>query len=264
MASPRRYSEEEIAVIFQKAVEAQETARRQRAPERGLTLDELKAIGAESGIDAAFIAHAAHAVHVQPAETDQVTYLRVPIGVSHTIDLPGPLSEANWHRLVAECQAAFRADGKQRLTSTMREWYNGNLRITVEPSESGHRLRMRTTKGDAKSLLSMSGVFFLMGLLFALSQFLPNGGGDGLPEIGFMFLFMGLAMGLVSALQQPSWARKREQQMAMLAKKATAWVEADATKALATAAPVATPHLRIPEAPEVELSPTRNGHRTQV
>ncbi|MEM6645573.1 MAG: hypothetical protein AAF730_04900 [Bacteroidota bacterium] len=263
MTALRRYSEEEIAAIFQKAVVAQEAAQRQQAPDRGLTLDELKAIGAESGIDAAFIEHAATTAHVQPAETDQVTYLRVPIGVSHTVDLPGMLSEANWHRLVAECQAAFRADGRQRLTSTTREWYNGNLRIVVEPSDSGHRLRMRTTKGDAKSLLGMSGVFFGMGLLFALSQFLPDGGGDGLPEIGFLFLFTGLAMGLVSALQQPSWARKREQQMAMLAEKATAWVEADATKALATAAPVAAPQLRIPDAPDAELAPGRNGLRTR-
>ena len=42
-----------------------------------------------------------------------------------------------------------------------------------------------------------------------------------------------------------------------------AWVEADATKALATAAPVAAPQLRIPDAPDAELAPGRNGLRTR-
>ncbi|GAB5520228.1 MAG: hypothetical protein RhofKO_24790 [Rhodothermales bacterium] len=264
MAAERRYSEEEIAAIFQKAVEAQETTRRQQAPDRGLTLDELKAIGAESGIDAAFIEHAAQAVHVRPAETDQVTYLRVPIGVSHTVDLPGSLSEANWHRVVAECQATFQADGKQRHTRTTREWYNGNLKIIAEPSESGHRLRMRTIKSDAKGLILMSAIFGVMGLVFTLLRFV-NGVGTDLPETGIVFFWSGLAMGLVTALQQPGWARKREQQMATLAEKATAWVEADATKALAPQTPSASRSMvEIPEQGEPQPLPSRNGQRSRT
>ncbi|MEM6645574.1 MAG: hypothetical protein AAF730_04905 [Bacteroidota bacterium] len=259
MASPRRYSEEEIAAIFQKAVETQEIARRQRAPERGLTLDELKAIGAESGIDAAFIEHAATTAHVQPAETDQVTYLRVPIGVSHTVDLPGTLSDENWERIVGECRHMFRAEGKVATRGATREWSNGNLKIIAELSETGHRLRMRTVKSDAQGLIMMSALFGALGLAFTIFSLVSSVNTD-IPETGVVFFWVGLAMGLVTALQQPSWARKREQQMAMLAEKATAWVEADATKALAAS----TPTLTIPDAPQATTVPSRNGQRTKA
>ena len=57
--SDRRYTKDEIKAIFEEAANAQETARRTSQQDEGLTLEELQAIGAESGITPEFIARAA-------------------------------------------------------------------------------------------------------------------------------------------------------------------------------------------------------------
>jgi hypothetical protein len=65
----RRYTEQEIQAIFRRATERQE-ATGSADPHRGLTLDELKAIGAESGIDPAHVEAAAVDIEHGAIETD--------------------------------------------------------------------------------------------------------------------------------------------------------------------------------------------------
>ena len=51
----RRYSEEEVADIFERAAQAQQTARRQLSPGEGMTLADLQEIGRDVGIPAELV-----------------------------------------------------------------------------------------------------------------------------------------------------------------------------------------------------------------
>ena len=58
MTEPR-YNEEEVAAIFERAAEAQQTARRHLPPGEGMTLADLQEIGREVGIPPELVAQAA-------------------------------------------------------------------------------------------------------------------------------------------------------------------------------------------------------------
>ena len=65
----RRYSEEEVAAIFERATEAQQTARRQLAAGEGHTLSDLQEIGREVGISEDLVADAARGLDLVSPET---------------------------------------------------------------------------------------------------------------------------------------------------------------------------------------------------
>ncbi len=87
----RRYSEEEVAAVFERATEAQQTARRQLPPGEGLTLADLQEIGREVGIPPELVAQAARSMD-QGRRPASRTFLGLPIGVGRTIDLDRRLS----------------------------------------------------------------------------------------------------------------------------------------------------------------------------
>ena len=60
-----RYSEDEIAAIFERATEAQHVARRQLPPGEGLTLAELQEIGGDVGLSPELVAEAARSLDRQ-------------------------------------------------------------------------------------------------------------------------------------------------------------------------------------------------------
>ena len=213
MSNERRFSEKEIARIFEYAAREQEKADQQRSGHEGLSLGELQKIGESSGINPEFIARAASMVDSIPVIQPVESYFGFPAGVGRSVELPGTLSEEDWGRLVIDLRETFGARGKVEQNGLLRHWSNGNLQALIEPTDSGYRLRLKTFKGEVKTL-SWMGAFYLVGalLLSALLFF------DGDVEPGnFVITLMVLAIGLfpfiLMAIRQPGWARKREAQM---------------------------------------------------
>src|SRR4051794_40505284 len=62
----RRYNDDEIAEIFQKASESPQGTSLQRSGEEGLTLAELQEIGREAGISPEAVDRAARSLEVRP------------------------------------------------------------------------------------------------------------------------------------------------------------------------------------------------------
>ena len=209
----RRFNEAEVAAIFERAAESQHTSQRQLPSGEGMTLTELQAIGREVGIAPDQLAQAARAIQLGGQPTSR-TFLGLPVGVGLTVDLDRQLSDAEWDRIVADLRATFDARGKLRQEGTLRQWVNGNLQAFLEPGGTGHRLRLRTSKGDAQGLIV--GGLTIFG--FAATAFVIAALRGVLDDVGFLWAvgFLGAggtAMFASAALRLPGWARLRRRQM---------------------------------------------------
>ncbi len=206
----RRYSEDEVAAIFRKATE-DETSLTQPVAGQGMTLRELQSIGQEVGIAPALVAQAALSLEHSGLPSTR-TFLGLPIGVARTIELGRRLTDGEWDQLVVALRETFNARGQVSVQGSLRQWTNGNLQALLEPTPTGDRLRLRTTNGNARSLMRI-GIATLVAagaVLFArwtggsLAQALP----------GFTILVAtGIGAFAAGALRLPGWARLRARQM---------------------------------------------------
>ncbi|HEX9886603.1 MAG TPA: hypothetical protein VGA70_08950, partial [Longimicrobiales bacterium] len=131
----RRYTEEEVAEILDRATEVRTERGRSLATSEGLTLAELKEIGQEAGIPSDMIVWAAGQVD-RPAQADpDVRLLGARIGVGRTVHLGRKLTDAEWNRLVVDLRETFNAVGTVREQGAFRTWSNGNLQALLEPTE---------------------------------------------------------------------------------------------------------------------------------
>lgn len=206
----RRYNEEEVAAIFAAATDLQ-PGRRPAATNAGMTLHELQEIGREVGIPPEAVASAARTLQHSSAQATKRRFLGLPIGVGRSAELGRRLSDAEWDRLVVDLRETFDARGRVSEHGSFRQWTNGNLQALLEPTESGHRLRLRTVKGGARAMM-LTG----LGMLGATAATaLPAILGGNLNDPGSIGSMVLIGLGLIAAgtLQVPGWARQRARQM---------------------------------------------------
>lgn len=211
----RRYTEEEIAAIFERATEAQHTGHRALPPGEGMTLADLQEIGLEVGLPAELVAQAAHSLD-RPARPEARHFLGLPVGVGRTVELGRRLTEAEWERLVVDLRETFDAKGRVSSEGAFRQWTNGNLQVLLEPAGAGQRVRMRTLHGNARAAM-MAGVGLggVMGAVFGATIVT----GSAVSDIGSLATLaaLGLALFGSGALRIPGWARRRREQMDAIA-----------------------------------------------
>lgn len=218
----RRYDEAEVAAIFERAARTP-TGPREPSPPDGMTLAELQAIGREVGIPAESIARAARTVEGQaPAPPPARTFLGVPVGVAHTVQLDRRLSDEEWEHVVVDLRQTFDARGTVRSQGRLRQWTNGNLQALVEPTAAGDRIRLRTVKGDARAMLGVGATLLgtsLAALLAGVTQAAPLDATalTAMSAIGLA----GVGTMAATALRLPRWARTRRRQMEEIAERLT-------------------------------------------
>ncbi|HEU4884480.1 MAG TPA: hypothetical protein VFT45_19640 [Longimicrobium sp.] len=220
MMDERRYGDEEVATIFEKAVSPQASVGAGAVTSSaGLTLRELQSIGAEVGLAPERIADAAASLEVHAGTAPRRTHLGMPVSVGRVVDLPRAPTDREWEQLVVELRQTFGAHGKQVSQGNLRSWVNGNLHAYVEPTDAGYRLRLGTTKGNAVAMgrLGIAGV--VAALLFGLFM-LMIGEFDGDASPALIFAVMGIAALAFNAIRLPAWARRREEQMEYIAGRA--------------------------------------------
>jgi hypothetical protein len=209
----RRFTEEEVAAIFTQAAEARVPGQRQLPPAEGMTLAQIQEIGREVGIQPEQLAQAAKAIELGGRATSR-TFLGLPIGVGVSVDLARKLTDDEWERVVVDLRESFDARGKQSREGSFRQWTNGNLQALLEPTATGHRIRLRTVKGDARGtmigglmMFGFAGVVLAGPILsgeavnFNISMALGTLGAMGVGMLG------------AGGLRLPAWARLRRQQM---------------------------------------------------
>lgn len=220
----RRFNEEEVAAIFEKATEAQQTDRRQLPSGEGMTLGDLQDIGRQVGISPELIVQAAKSLDRAGRPTSR-SFLGLTVGVGRTIELDRKLTDDEWERLVVDLRETFDARGTLRHDGSLRQWTNGNLHALLEPTAAGHRVRIRTVKGNALS--SMIGGAAIIGIAAATMIAVAFGINDAnMASLGVLAA-AGAGMFAFGALRLPSWARIRRRQMEEIAGRLTG--EGDAT-----------------------------------
>src|SRR5688500_1365479 len=209
--SDRQYSDDEVAAIFEQASKTEHPALPTPAEGRGMTLAALQDIGREVGISPESIAHAARSLD-QAGRPVRRSFFGLPIGVGRTVEFDGPLSDLEWERLVADLRETLEARGVVRYDGPFRQWTNGNLQALVEPTPNGHRIRLQTSKGDSRAL--MTGGLGMLGAAAATLLILAATGGHGNADTGAGFLaLIGLGMFGIGALRLPGWARSEERRV---------------------------------------------------
>ena len=128
----RRYTQEEIQEIFRRATERQ--AGKQQA-ENGLTLDELRAIGQESGINPAHIDAVARDIardetgapgatlQVPDAPSGVERFYRMPASARIQGVVPGPVDDEAWRDIVSMLESVFQNAGETTEAGPIREWH---------------------------------------------------------------------------------------------------------------------------------------------
>lgn len=224
----RRYSDEEVAAIFERAAKSQAGLQRQQQPHAvsdGMTLGELQQIGRDVGIPADLVASAAREVDLAGRPTER-KYLGLPIGVGRTVELPRRLTDDEWERVVADLRETFDARGKLRSEGSTRMWSNGNLQVMLEPTATSHRLRMRTVKGNAGAYVT-GGIGIVVASVLS-AGFRTMGGVVDIGMLAGLSTMTALGLGMIAAgtLRLPSWAKTRSRQMEEIAARTVALTEA--------------------------------------
>ncbi len=213
----RRFSEAEVAAIFERATETTVANQRALSSGEGMTLAEIQSIGREVGVSDASIAAAARMV--QAAPTAPESFVGLPIAVERSVELPRKLTDEEWERFVVRLRDTFSARGKMTAEGSLRQWTNGNLQVLHEPTDTGYRIRMRTVKGNARGAITggsvmmvvSAGIFGMMGMT------------GGIPDVGAAMaagslgVFGAAMLANTALLQLPAWARTRAAQMEALA-----------------------------------------------
>ncbi|MEX0891213.1 MAG: hypothetical protein WEB88_03510 [Gemmatimonadota bacterium] len=210
-----RYDEEQAAAIFTRAAEAEASGRRPVGGSGGMTLQELQEIGREAGLSPEAVAEAAASLRPAGTPAPTPTFLRIPIGVARTVPLQRPLSDEEWGGLVAELRDTFNAGGTLRSDGTFREWRNGNLRVHAGPAPGGYQVEMRTSKGSARSLMTVGGI---LGGIAAGAAAIGIVTASGVGDVSELLMVGGVLFG-VGVVQVPIWARRRKQQFENIARR---------------------------------------------
>lgn len=211
----RRYSDEEVAAIFAKAIEAEGPALTHPSRDDGLSLIDLQNIGRDVGLAPEAVANAARLMDAGAPATAR-TFLGFPIAVERTVMLNRRLTEEEWELLVVKLRDAFDAKGRVSASGSFRQWTNGNLQALLEPTSMGHRLRLRTVKASAQVGMRMGMFMMAMSGAVAISGAVAGHFVGSLPGVAFL-LTVGAGMFASGVLPLREWARTRRQQMESIA-----------------------------------------------
>lgn len=218
MNTPRRFDDREIALIFEQANALQEARTEVASRSDGLTLQQLHEIGRDVGLSADHITRAANAIERgDMVPTQRRTWMGLPVAVSRTVDFGRPVSDDEWHGLVSTLRETFEARGKLATEGAFRHWHNGNLSAVLEPTPTGHRLRLSTRKGDARVRVAMGALYLALGAGFGTLATFGMVSDKGFIGGGLMAV-VGLVALASAYIGLPRWARERAEQMEFIAK----------------------------------------------
>jgi hypothetical protein len=219
MMTERRYADDEVREIFKLATTGDTRDKSLPAETGGFTLDQLQRIGEEAGIDPVRVAQAAAKLDTRPKAAPVQRSFGMPVGVSRVIDLPRAPTDREWEQLVSLFRTTFGTQGKVTTTGGMRDWSQGELHISVEPTPHGEQLRLRTVKSDA---FALNGFGVLTGGMSVLVGASVIAAGKPEKALAAMIMFGGMSLASFAAniFRLPRWARERERQMESIAEHA--------------------------------------------
>jgi hypothetical protein len=212
MSKERRYQEHEVRQILDLAIGPEGAPAEPFPTAEGLTLLELQDIGREVGLPTNRITQAIAAFEGRGESVPRGTTLGLPTSVGSIVALPRNPSDREWERLVAELRTTFGAKGELTSHGGLREWSHGTLHAFIEPTETGHRLRLADSMLGAVGGIAVGGFFMAFSLLILIVLLGKDDPGFRFAVPAFFSSIGGVLIGgSVRAL--PRWAREQEKRM---------------------------------------------------
>jgi hypothetical protein len=223
-----RLSESDVTAVLRRAGEV--------SAAEGLTPAQVQDIARSVGLSETAVERAlAEAVSGMLREASVERRGGVPVAIYKEVALPGPLTDDAWAVLVSTLQSTFAARGKEpkSKSTAIREWRNGNLRITVEPAAGGHRLRLSTAKTDTWPVAIVAGASMLfVGLSLAAAVAAKQSPAGLLWLTAVVPTLAGIGVLVRPFFALPEWARRRQAQFDAVAREATALARPEGEKRL--------------------------------
>jgi hypothetical protein len=201
----RRYSDEETAAIFRAATEGPPPRSLQPSHNEGLTLADLQAIGRDVGIAPEAVRRAAQALEIRSTAVSR-TLMGLPIGVERRVMLGRRLTDDEWDQLIGELRDVFNARGRTKSDGSLRQWTNGNLYVLLEPTATGHRIRMGSVHGGAAAAIRLGLVGLGTAAMLAVLSAFGAEVGSAIPAL----LAGGGVLLASGALRVPRWAMRAD------------------------------------------------------
>jgi len=89
----------------------------------------------------------------------------LPTSVGSIVPLPRGPSDREWELLIAELRTTFGGKGVVTSQGGLREWSNGTLHAFIEPTQTGHRLRLTDSRVAAVGGIALGGSLLAFALL---------------------------------------------------------------------------------------------------
>lgn len=186
----------------------------------GLSLAELQAIGAEAGIDPAFVAAAAAEFNTPEPANDTPWWYAGPATVKAECVVPGTITDGPvWAAIVRELRNTFDADGIATQLADTMEWSfdqaqgTESTRVTVTPESYGTRIRITQSMRELAQVGPILGGSFgltglIIGTLLAMGNFDPEVAGITILFVVLSLLCIGAGIPLYRA-----YARRRQRRL---------------------------------------------------
>jgi len=208
----RRYQDHEIRQILDLAIGEGDAPAQTVPGSDGLTLRELQEVGREVGLAEDRITEAVAAFEAHAVRRPRGTTLGLPTAVGSIVTLPRNPSDREWELLIAELRTTFGGKGVVTSYGDLREWSHGTVHAFVEPTETGHRLRLADSNTTTVGGIAVGGFFLAFALLVFVILLGKDDPGMKYAVPAFFSLIGGsLVAGTVVAL--PRWAREQEKRM---------------------------------------------------
>ena len=216
-----RFATEAAQAIFRRAAEHQEMARAAtQADADGLSLAELQAIGAEAGIDPAYVAAAAAEFSTPEPVDDTPWWYAGPATVEAECVIPGTITDGPvWAAIVRELRSTFDADGIATQLDNTLEWSfdqaqgTESTRVTATPEPYGTRIRVTQSMRELAQVGPiLGGSFGLTGLIIGVT--LATGDFDAdVAVVMAMFVALGLLFLGAGIPLYRAYARRRQRRL---------------------------------------------------
>ena len=212
----RRYGDEEVREIFSLATTGGARDPSLPAESGGLTLDELQRIGQEAGIEPARVAHAAETLDARGRTAPVRRFFGMPIGMSRVVHLPRAPTDREWEHLISRFKTVLETHGHTPPSGGLREWSEGDMHISVEPTEHGEQLRLSTRNELG---MALNGLGIVTGGMSAIMGATVVAAGKPEKALVVLSMFGGMSLAAfgTNLVRLPSWKRERERQMEEIA-----------------------------------------------